>query len=83
MENIKIQVSGIQHYMYCKRRWALLYIENLWKDNFLTLDGDRVHEKVHDSSIKESRKDKFIERGTYIGSEEYNLTGQCNAIEFL
>jgi CRISPR-associated exonuclease Cas4 len=82
MDKNKIQVSGIQHYMYCKRRWALLYIENLWKDNFLTFDGDRIHKKVHDSSIKESREDKFIERGTYIGSEIYNLTGQCDAIEF-
>lgn len=79
----KIQISGIQHYLYCKRRWALLYIENIWQDNFLTLDGDRVHEKAHNQNIKESRKDKFIERGVYISSEKYNLSGQCDVIEYI
>lgn len=79
----KIQISGIQHYLYCKRRWALLYIENIWQDNFLTLDGDRVHEKAHNQNIKESRKDKFIERGVYISSEKYNLIGQCDVIEYI
>ena len=83
MEDNKIQISGIQHFLYCKRQWALFYIENIWQDNFLTLDGDKVHEKVHNPYIKESRKDKFIERGVYISSEKYNLTGQCDAIEYI
>ena len=77
-----IQISGIQHYMYCKRSWALIYIEDIWRDNFLTLDGDKVHERVHDSSSSEIRKDKFFERGVYISSEEYGLTGQCDLIEY-
>ena len=77
-----IQISGIQHYMYCRRSWALLYIENMWKDNYLTLDGDAVHEKVHDTNVKESRKDVFYERGVYISSEKYNLSGQCDLIEY-
>lgn len=32
---------------------------------------------------KESRNDKFIERGAYINSEKYNLTGQCDIIEYI
>lgn len=77
-----IQISGIQHYMYCKRSWALIYIEDIWIDNFLTLDGNKVHERVHDSSNSETRKDKFFERGVYISSDEYGLTGQCDLIEY-
>lgn len=79
----QIQIPGIQHYVYCKRQWGLLYIENLWVDNYLTLDGDKIHENAHDYQKKESRNDKFIERGTYINSEKYNLTGQCDIIEYI
>lgn len=82
MEENLIQISGIQHFKYCKRRWALLYIENLWEDNYLTIEGDKIHEKAHDGSLKESRKNKIIERGTYISSKEYKLTGQCDIIEY-
>lgn len=48
----QIQISGIQHYVYCKRQWGLLYIENLWSDNYLTLDGDKIHEHAHDYQKK-------------------------------
>lgn len=82
MEENLIQISGIQHFLYCKRQWALFYIENLWEDNHLTIDGDKVHEKVHNTNIKETRKNKIIERGTYISSEKYKLTGQCDVIEY-
>lgn len=68
MEKEKINISSIQHFSYCKRRWALLYLENLWEDNHLTISGDSVHEKAHNTNLKEKRKDLFIERGMYIGS---------------
>lgn len=77
-----IQIYGIQHYLYCKRSWALMYIENIWKDNYLTLDGSISHEKAHNSEIKESRKNIFYERGIYISSLEYQLIGQSDLIEY-
>ena len=77
----EIHISAIQHYCYCKRQWGLLYIENLWKDNYLTLDGDYEHKIAH-SDITERRKDIITEHGTYIKSEKYHLVGQCDIIEY-
>ena len=46
----------------------------------IIVNGNKKEDR---KSIKESRKDKFIERGVYISSEKYNLTGQCDAIEYI
>ena len=50
-----LDLSGIKQYQFCKRRWALIYIEQLWEENALTLEGHFMHERVHDSSCTESR----------------------------
>lgn len=34
-----LQLSGIQHFMYCQRQWALIHIEGLWEENRLTAEG--------------------------------------------
>ena len=26
--------SGLQHFKFCRRQWALIHIENQWKENF-------------------------------------------------
>ena len=28
-----LMLSGIQHYMYCPRQWALIHIEQQWDEN--------------------------------------------------
>ena len=28
-----LMLSGIQHYYFCKRQWALIHIERYWADN--------------------------------------------------
>ncbi|MDU4715833.1 MAG: Dna2/Cas4 domain-containing protein, partial [Anaerococcus sp.] len=35
-----LMLSGIQHFLFCKRQWALIHIENLWEENILIfIDG--------------------------------------------
>lgn len=34
-----LQLSGIQHYAFCPRQWALIHIEQLWDNNSLTAEG--------------------------------------------
>ena len=48
-------LSGLKHFAFCKRRWALVHIEQLWQENTLTLDGHYMHERVHDAGFTESR----------------------------
>lgn len=31
-----LMLSGIQHYAYCPRQWALIHVEQEWNDNNLT-----------------------------------------------
>lgn len=58
-----LQLSGIQHFKFCRRQWALIHIEQQWADNYRTVDGTLMHERAHDTGLKESRGDLFITRG--------------------
>ena len=35
-----LALSGIQHFEFCKRQWALIHIEEQWRDNTRTYAGD-------------------------------------------
>ena len=77
-----LQLSGIQHFSFCRRQWALIHIEQLWADNFFTTDGAIMHEKAHDPFNQEARGDLMIIRGLYIYSAKLGISGQCDVIEF-
>lgn len=44
-------ISGIQHYNFCKRQWALLHIEQKWEENIKTVEGNIVHDRCHDDTF--------------------------------
>ena len=48
-----LQLSGIQHFEFCRRQWALAYIELQWQENVRTVEGKILHENAHDAGIKE------------------------------
>lgn len=50
-----LQLSGIQHFEFCRRQWALAYIELQWQENVRTVEGKILHENAHDVSVKEKR----------------------------
>lgn len=77
-----LQLSGIQHFAFCRRQWALAYIELQWKDNVRTLEGKFLHEKAHDTSIKEKRGNLIIVRALPIHSRELGISGECDVVEF-
>lgn len=74
-------LSGIQHFAFCKRQWALIHIEQQWQENILTIEGEILHEKTHDNTIKEKRGDLIISRGMGIFSCTLGLTGTCDTVE--
>lgn len=49
-----IPLSGIQHFMFCERQWALIHLECQWQENFLTAEGALLHERVDDPSVRKS-----------------------------
>ena len=68
-----LQLSGLQHFAFCRRQWALIHIESQWAENYRT---------VHDQSLRESRGDLLIVRGLAIHSARLGASGQCDAVEF-
>ena len=81
-EDDYLPLSGIQHYSFCKRQWALIHIEQQWEDNIRTVDGIIMHKNAHEEGFRETRKDRIITRGMTISSSSLGLSGKCDIVEF-
>lgn len=77
-----LQLSGLQHFVFCRRQWALIHIEHQWAENYRTVDGSLMHEQVHDQTFRESRGDRLTVRDLAIHSAQLGISGQCDAVEF-
>ena len=76
-----IQLSALQHFLFCPRQCALIHIEQIWTENLFTAEGRIMHDKVHEEQI-ENRKDVKIERGIPLRSNELGLNGKADVVEF-
>lgn len=81
-EDEYLQLSGLQHFIFCRRQWALIHVEDQWADNFRTIDGQIMHENVHNKEFRESRGDLLTVRGLAVHSSRLGVSGQCDAVEF-
>ncbi len=77
-----LMLSGIQHFAFCRRQWAMIHIEQQWAENYRTTAGELMHKKAHDEGSFEKRGDLLIVRGLRISSRELGLSGQCDVVEF-
>lgn len=77
-----LQLSGIQHFLFCRRQWALIHIEQQWMENGLTTDGKLFHSRVHDENSVELRGDILSVRGLRISSRSLGISGSCDLVEF-
>lgn len=77
-----LQLSGIQHFCFCRRQWALIHIEQQWQENIKTVEGNIVHERCHDEDFIEKRGDLLVTRGLRVFSRILGVTGQCDVVEF-
>lgn len=77
-----LQLSGIQHFRFCRRQWALIHIESQWAENFRTVDGTLMHQTAHDKAFQESRGDLLTTRGMSVFSPTLGVSGQCDVVEF-
>lgn len=82
-ENQELMLSGIQHYQFCKRQWALIHIEQQWEENVRTIEGQYLHRNVDQPITREKRGDKLIVRSMPVKSRELNITGVCDVVEFV
>lgn len=81
-EEVYLHLSGIQHYAFCKRQWALIYLEQYWIDNERTVEGNQLHKKVDNPYIVETRGDIIVSRAVPIISHTLRLQGIADVVEF-
>ncbi|MBL4951673.1 CRISPR-associated protein Cas4 [Neobacillus sp. YIM B02564] len=82
-EDSYLMLSGIQHFQFCKRQWALIHIEQQWVENVRTIEGQYLHQKADQPFIREKRGEKLIVRAMPIKSNELKITGVCDVVEFI
>mgnify|MGYP002510419336 FL=1 len=75
-------LSGIQHFAFCRRQWALIHVEQQWEENVRTFEGRSMHEKAHDPFIKEKRGNIIIFRAMKVFSRTMGISGECDVVEF-
>lgn len=76
-----IQLSALQHFIFCPRQCALIHIEQAWSENLFTAEGRVMHEKAHEEQF-ETRDGARIERGMPLRSYELGLSGKADVVEF-
>jgi CRISPR-associated exonuclease Cas4 len=78
-----LPLSGIQHFLFCRRQWALIHIEQQWKENVLTAEGRILHKRVDDPFFTETRNGVITARSVPVASYRLGLSGVCDVVEFL
>lgn len=77
-----LQMSGIQHFSFCRRQWALIHLEQQWAENLRTAEGRLEHERCHDESFTEKRSNLLVVRGMRVVSHRLRMSGSCDVVEF-
>jgi len=80
-DNELIQLSALQHFLFCPRQCALIHLEQIWEDNIYTIEGQLLHKRAHSGKI-ERRPEKHTEYGMPIRSLTLGLSGKTDAVEY-
>ena len=76
-----LPLSGIQHFSYCERQWALIHLECRWEENLDTTLGEQFHERAHLAGYS-SDKGVIAERSMRIFSRRLGFAGESDVVEF-
>nr|WP_319540291.1 CRISPR-associated protein Cas4 [uncultured Methanospirillum sp.] len=78
-----LALSGIQHFYFCRRQWALIHIERQWEDDQRTVEGHYLHERADDPFLCETRGDVIVSRAYPLVSYSLGLYGIADVIEYV
>ncbi|MBR4504100.1 MAG: CRISPR-associated protein Cas4 [Candidatus Methanomethylophilaceae archaeon] len=81
-EDDYLQLSGIQHFSYCRRQWYLIHVLQAWADDERTVSGDLFHRTADDLFKKERRGDVVVSRSIPVSSSSLGVSGRCDVVEF-
>jgi len=77
-----LPLSALQHLVYCERQCALIHLEGVWAENRLTVEGGRLHRRVHDRPEVECPAGLRLARQVRLRSLRLGLSGIADVVEF-
>ena len=80
-EDNLVMISALQHYVFCRRQCALIHLEQVWSENYLTASGRVLHDSV-DKRGSETRRDVRLATAVRLTSRRLGLTGVADMLEF-
>ena len=80
-EDDMLMLSGIQHFVFCPRQWALIHLDQQWNDNRLTTEGQIMHKRVDDPFYRQKCGPYICLRSVQIASKELGLYGFTDVVE--
>ncbi|HHV39645.1 MAG TPA: CRISPR-associated protein Cas4 [Tepidimicrobium sp.] len=83
LEQDYLALSGIQHFAFCPRQWALIHLEQQWEENIFTYKGKEFHQKANQPFVVEKRRNKIVSRAVPIVSHRLKLYGIADVVEFV
>ncbi|MDK2961928.1 MAG: CRISPR-associated exonuclease Cas4 [Eubacteriaceae bacterium] len=82
-EDERLPISSLKQFIYCKRRFALMYLNCDWGENYKIAEGDLLHKRVDDPYFNEKRRDIYTSRSVPVFSDSLNLYGVVDLLEFI
>ena len=76
-----LMLSGIQHFRFCPRQWALIHIDQQWDDNRLTMEGNLLHQHADNPFYRQKCGDYISLRSVSIASHQLGLYGITDVVE--
>ena len=77
-----LMLSGLQHFVFCRRQWALIHLEQAWQENLQTAEGMLMHRRAHDAGQAEMHGGRLTLRGLSVHSARLGVSGACDVVEF-
>ena len=77
-----LMLSGLQHFAFCRRQWALIHLEQAWQENLQTAEGMLMHRRAHDAGQAEMHGGRLTLRGLSVHSARLGVSGACDVVEF-
>lgn len=78
-----LMLSGIQHFLFCPRQWALIHIEQQWADNHLTTEGNILHCNVDNPHYRQKNGEQITLRSKHLASKQLGLYGIADGVELI
>lgn len=75
-----VLISAIEHFVYCRRKCALIHCDGVWSDNVHTVKGSRAHRRV-DGGRHRRERGRLVLRAIPLWSETLGLSGRADAVE--